>query len=151
MVILMTFVCVLKMVRLLSRNFITISMVITRKVWHTLTGVHPSWKDLTSSVLRHVDKWWPKYCQPAPSPEHYQLLHNYFNCYPVHVWCYWLYDSNVAHANDMPCQKSAPKTDTRFPVPVSGASDIRCGTKFFWYWFSVSNRIMFYFCAGLWY
>jgi len=47
--------------------------------------------------------------------------------------------------------KSAPNTSTRKPVPVSGASDMQFGTEFFWYQFSVTNRTVLRFRAGLWY
>jgi len=39
---------------------------------------------------------------------------------------------------------------TRKPVPVSVTSDMQFGTEFFWSRFSVANRTMLYFHAGLW-
>ena len=38
-------------------------------------------------------------------------------------------------------QKSVPKTGTRKPVPVSGASDAQFGTEFFWYHVLVTNKV----------
>ena len=51
----------------------------------------------------------------------------------------------VNNANERSTRNWCRKTGTKKPVPVSGASDMQFGTKFFWYQFSVMNRTMLYF------